>query len=260
MNICLIGAGNLGFHLGLALGGNNLQILQVFSRSSKKAKELAVLVGAKSITNLNQLTTQAQLYILAVSDAALPTVIKDIAGKLPAEAFVVHTSGATPKSVFSNYFKHYGVFYPLQTFSKKRKVSFENIPICIDATDEIYLKKLEEIGRRISTNVVPINDQQRATLHLAAVFVNNFSNHLFHIGQQITQQDQVPFDLLLPLIKETVEKLKGHLPIDMQTGPAIRSDQITINRHLQQLDQHPLLFQEIYKLLTRSINPNFKDL
>ena len=256
--ITLIGAGNAGYHLGRYLHAAGAEIVQVFSRNSVKAEELAKATGAHAITRLERAEPGADLYILAVSDGAIASVAAQLRQRLPAESAVVHTSGATPSTVLAHYFPKHGIFYPLQTFSREREPDFSTIPICIYSPDEALEGQLAALGRQVSRSVHRIDDEQRAILHLAAVFVNNFTNHLFHIGQHILQEETLSFDLLLPLIRETVSKIETHKPKDMQTGPARRSDQETITRHLAYLKKFPG-FEDVYEILTKSIQITYKE-
>ena len=250
--ITLIGAGNLGYHLGRRLHAVGIEIGQIFSRQAVKAQQLAEAIGGEAITRLEQVKPGADLYILAISDDAIAPVASQLQKQLPAKSAVVHTSGATPSTALAPYFPQHGIFYPLQTFSREREADFSNIPICIYSPNKELEARLTALGRQISQSVHRIDDEQRAVLHVAAVFVNNFTNHLFHIGQEILQEEQLPFELLLPLIRETGNKIEGHSPKAMQTGPARRGDQKTITRHLAYLKKFPN-FEQVYKVLTKSI-------
>jgi predicted short-subunit dehydrogenase-like oxidoreductase (DUF2520 family) len=147
---------------------------------------------------------------------------------------------------------NYGVFYPLQTFSKSREISFSDIPICIEANQSSTLLKLQQLAGTLSSSVHPINSEERKTLHLAAVFANNFVNHLYSIGSEILQENNLSFDLLKPLIRETAAKIETLHPLEAQTGPARRNDQGVINAQLKLLQDQPE-FQKIYSFVTESI-------
>lgn len=256
LKIVLIGAGNVGFHLGKKLNEVGFHIAQVYSRKISKAKRLAKKTNCDAIHNIVNVSTNANLYILAVPDSAIEKVAADLSENISNSKLVVHTSGATSSTVLKPYFKNYGILYPLQTFSVARKVNFENIPICVDSNLKKNRILLEKLGNSISQNVHQINDQERAILHVAAVFVNNFSNNLFTIGDKITSTENLPFDILKPLIKETVEKITHHSPSEMQTGPAKRGDQTTIDLHLKYLENNFPEFIEVYQTMTRNINSN----
>jgi len=258
LNIILIGAGNVGFHLGKKLFEEGLNIQQVYSRKKAKAKRLAKHINASSINILDEISTKGDLYILAIPDRVIGNIAAELSKKIPSTKLVVHTSGATPSTVLKPFFKNYGIFYPLQTFSIGKEVDFQNIPICVDSNLKKHRILLEKLGRTIANNVYLINDKERAILHVAAVFVNNFSNNLFTIGEKITEKENLPFDILKPLIQETVKKIIDHSPSDMQTGPAKRGDKNTIDRHLKYLNKNAPEFSEIYKMMTQSINSDME--
>jgi predicted short-subunit dehydrogenase-like oxidoreductase (DUF2520 family) len=250
VKIVLIGAGNVGYHLGRRLKEAGLQVVQIFSRQEAHARRLAKEIQVPFVTDLAQVVTDAELYILTVNDGAM----NEVAAQLQVRnGLVVHTSGGTPSAILQPYFPRFGVLYPLQTFSLTRPIDFTPIPICVCANntaDEDFLFKL---GSIISQNVYKINDNQRAVLHVAAVFVNNFTNYLFQIGYDILQQENLSFDLLRPLILETAAKIQSHAPAEMQTGPAVRGDAETVERHLAYLERFPG-YRELYQIITKSLS------
>jgi len=255
--ITLIGAGNVAFHLGKALVAAGVAVQQVFSREYSSASELAHLLQAEAIDRLDQVQPDVSVLLIAVSDDAIGAVGQQLAehfGAVP--PLVVHTSGATPSTVLSM-LPRYGVFYPLQTFSKDRPVDFSAIPICVDAPQAADLEVLKKLAHRISDRVFPIDDEQRAVLHVAAVFANNFTNHLLALSQQITDRANLPFDLLRPLILETALKAQDFPPAEVQTGPAKRGDRATRERHLAYLRAvHPELVA-VYELLDGGIRDQY---
>ena len=256
-SIVIIGAGNMAWHLGHVLKSANLKIKQVFSRKLENAVQLANTLGCQATNDLQSIDQYSDLYIIAVSDQAIAEVSQQLSLRLSPNAMIVHTSGATPSTIFDAHFLHRGIFYPLQSLSKNKETDFTKVPICVHANLQEDAENLYQLGQRISNQVAHINDQQRAVLHVAAVFVNNFSNYLFHIGSEITKDANVPFELLIPLIQETIEKIKDHPPKRMQTGPAIRDDQNTMDRHLAFLENYPS-FAEVYQLISRLI-PNMNS-
>jgi len=169
---------------------------------------------------------------------------------------VVHTSGTSELSVLDSKNKK-GVFYPLQTFSKDKEIDFSSIPMCLEAENEEDFKTLENVAQTLSQKVFAISSEQRKSLHVAAVFVCNFVNHMYTIGNQICEENKVPFEVLQPLILETANKITDLKPETAQTGPALRNDTKTINKHLEFLQESN--YQELYKLLTQSIQ-NVKKL
>lgn len=244
IDIVILGGGNVAYHLTNALLQNSaVNVVQVYNRSLEK---ISIFKNRTSITNNLSELKNADIYILAVSD----NVISELSSTLNLKnKLVVHTSGSMAidelKSVSNK-----GVFYLLQTFSKERKIDFSTVPICIEAQTDEDLRLLETLAKSISKNCYRINSNQRKSLHVAAVFVNNFVNHLYHIGHEICEQNKVPFEILLPLILETANKITTLPPLEAQTGPAKRNDSKTIKKHIAMLNKNQ---QEIYTLLTKSI-------
>jgi len=251
--VVLIGVGNVGAHLARRMAERGWPPVQVFSRQSGKAQAVARAIGAEAVHDLQKIRPDADICLLAVHDGAIEEVAAQLAQTLNHNALVAHTSGATPSSVLAGHFRRYGVFYPLQTFSSGREPDFAKIPICVFAPAAEDQAILQTLAGRISHSVQAVDDEQRATLHLAAVFVNNFVNLMYRIGHDIVQKEGIPFDALLPLIGETAQKVAdGFPPADVQTGPARRNDTATMQRHLDLLSGQPDL-QEIYRLLSEAI-------
>jgi predicted short-subunit dehydrogenase-like oxidoreductase (DUF2520 family) len=248
-HIVFIGAGNVATQLGIALKKAGHKIIQVYSPGGSSAGKLARLLGATGCSDLRQISRDGTLYIIAVNDDAIKEITKAIrlSGKT-----VVHTSGTVKMDVLKPVSALYGVIYPLQTLSKDKKIDPRKIPLCIEACNNETLEFISGIAGGISKNVARINSDQRRTLHLAAVFACNFSNHMYRIAELILNSEKIPFELLRPLILETAEKVQHHSPANMQTGPAVRGDLKTIKTHLKLLkgDKH---LRSVYKLLTESI-------
>ncbi|MEZ5043859.1 MAG: Rossmann-like and DUF2520 domain-containing protein [Saprospiraceae bacterium] len=256
INIVIIGAGNVATHLGKALVQGNNKIIQVYNRTLEKAHLLGELLSCPFTDQVSLIDATADLYLVAVSDRAIAEVATQIAFLNQHEKLVVHTSGSTPSKVLEGQFQRFGVFYPLQSFSLDQAVDFLKIPICLYASkkeDKILLQKL---ALSISHQVYEMDDEQRNALHVAAVFVNNFSNHLYYLMDELLREEGLPFSLLHPLIEATAQKLKTHSPAQAQTGPALRGDLPTIERHLAFLSQkEPALLSELYIMMTESIHP-----
>lgn len=244
MKIVLLGSGNVASALGGALQLAQHDVVAVWSRTIAHAKELADKLHTAFTDELSDLPEDADLYILSVSDDAIKTVAADVFfdGKA-----LVHTSGTSSIHIQ----KISGVFYPLQTFSKKRAVDFTKVPVIVEGLTAELTNMLLELGRSISKTVQVGNSAQRKALHVAAVFANNFSNHLFSIAEDILNANGMDFDLIKPLIAETAAKVQVLSPKLAQTGPAVRNDQLTINTHLAFLTEHPAL--ELYALLSKII-------
>ncbi|HAQ18030.1 MAG TPA: DUF2520 domain-containing protein [Prolixibacteraceae bacterium] len=249
-NVVIIGAGNLATQLALALVEEGIRVKQVYSRSVESARVLAEKVNASFTNDLSQLLPEADLYVIAVKDSAIQEVLENLS--LNENQLIVHTAGSVPMNILEGFTQNYGVFYPLQTFSKSRKVDFSDIPVCIEANHPSSLLKLEKLGKRISSTVNQINSDERKTLHLAAVFTNNFVNHFYAIGAEILQVKKLDFDLLKPLIRETAAKIENIHPLEAQTGPAKRNDKAMIGQHLKMLQDKPE-YQKIYSFVTESI-------
>lgn len=245
IRITLIGSGNVAQHLIKAFAKSELvEIVQVYAR---KKEALSSLIEFDKITSDFEELQESDLYIIAVSDKA----IADVSKQLPFQnRIVVHTSGAASLDVLDAKNRK-GVFYPLQTFSKNKEIDFSIVPLCLEAENTFDFRVLETVAKSISNAVFAINSDQRKALHVAAVFVNNFTNHLYHIGKEICGEHQVPFEILRPLIQETAEKINTLDPVDAQTGPAKRNDSNTIAAHLDYLTNENQ--KNIYKLITQSI-------
>jgi len=252
IQITLIGSGNVAQHLLSAFNkSNDVELVQVFSRKKESVSHL--IPFAKITDNLDDLV-EADVYIIAVSDDA----IGEVSSQLPFKnRLVVHTSGSTSMESLSNNNRK-GVFYPLQTFTKCKEVDFKTIPICIESQFNDDYNALKKVADSISDKVFTINSEQRRSLHVSAVFVNNFVNHLYSIGNAICKEHQVPFEILQPLIRETADKIATLSPDEAQTGPARRNDGTTIESHLNFLSDEN--HKNIYKLLTQSIQDNGKKL
>ena len=248
-NIALIGAGNVATHLGLALTASGYNIVQVYSRTEESAGQLADRTSAIFTTDINNISGDADIYILAVKDEAIEDIVDhiNISDKL-----IIHTSGSISMDVLKNASENYGVLYPLQTFSKNTEINFKTVPLCIEANTGINENSLLSLARDISDNVHLIDTQQRKLLHLAAVFTCNFSNHMYSVSEEVLKKGNLAFDMLKPLIMETARKIENNSPGDVQTGPAIREDQKIIDEHLEYLSGSPT-YRDLYKLISKSI-------
>jgi len=251
IKVVIIGSGNVAQHLIKVMQiAANVNLVQVFARNKESVLHL---IAEDKITSDYNAIKEADVYIISVSDNA----IAEVAENLPFQnRLVVHTSGTSELSVLDTKNRK-GVFYPLQTFSKSKEIDFTSIPICLEAENGEDFKTLQSLSQNISEKVFAISSEQRKSLHVAAVFVCNFVNHMYTIGNQICEEHNVPFEVLKPLIMETAQKISTLKPEDAQTGPALRNDTKTINKHLEFLQNSD--YQELYKLLTQSIQ-NVKKL
>ena len=252
IRVSIIGSGNVAQHLIVAFSKTtDIELVQVFAR--KDAAVAHLTSPDKIYTNFNDIIA-ADLFIIAITDDA----ITEVSAAIPfSSELVVHTSGSVSIEAIDNKNRP-GVFYPLQTFSKSKEVDFKTIPICIETKNEKDFQILEKVAKSISNSVYKINSEQRKALHIAAVFVCNFVNHLYQIGNNICIKNDLPFDILKPLIQETANKILTLSPNQAQTGPAKRKDIQTMNAHLSFLSDENQ--KEIYKMLTKSIIDNGKKL
>ncbi|TGE17026.1 Rossmann-like and DUF2520 domain-containing protein [Hymenobacter elongatus] len=255
--IILVGAGRVAQHLGPALWRAGHSVTHVWSRTPEAAATVAAQIpGATPITSLDfRFLPVADLYIVCVPDGVVPAVLATAA--FPPMALVVHTAGALPVAVFEPYpALRGGVFYPLQTFSAGRSIEWASVPICIEAATAVDQEMLVQVARSISQVVELVATPQRQTLHVAAVFACNFTNHLLGIGHVLLQEANLSFTLLEPLVRETVQKALAHSPFTVQTGPAVRQDVVTLERHRSLLPAHPA-WLAIYNQLTASIQAEY---
>lgn len=253
MKVVFIGAGNLATQLSLCMRKTGYEIVQVYSRTEESASLLAGRLDCPYVTSLECIVPDANLYIVALKDSALVELLPQIAASKSENALFVHTAGSLPMSIWKGYAKHYGVFYPMQTFSKAREVEFENIPIFVEADQESDIETLKTLGRSLSNVVMEADSEQRRYLHLSAVFVCNFVNHMFTVGEHLLREHQLPFNIMYPLIKETIEKVLGGMnPSEAQTGPAVRYDRNVMDKHVRLLSAHPL-WQHLYEEISKSI-------
>jgi predicted short-subunit dehydrogenase-like oxidoreductase (DUF2520 family) len=252
ISISIIGSGNVAQHLIKAVSKSaNLELVQVFARTKEN---LESLVEPSKIISDYTAFKAADLYLIAVSDNAIAEVSNHL---LFNNQLVAHTSGSCALTDLNGNNRR-AVFYPLQTFSKNKAVDFSIVPICLEAEQTDDYQVLEQVAHSISNAVFSIDSEQRKSLHVAAVFVSNFVNHLYQLGNELCDTYKVPFDILKPLITETANKIQTLSPQEAQTGPAKRNDTITINKHLALLTDEN--HKEIYKILTKSIIDHGKKL
>lgn len=253
-SVVLLGAGKVGQALAAAFVAEGIPLEMVWNRTAATGEQLGTKLGLPWSDQLSALPKRADLYILSVSDDAISGLSRGLAGHVSPDSLVVHTSGATPSGAIGAHFPRFGVFYPLQSFSAGREPAFRDIPLCVFSPRAEDERRLYQLAERLSERVEKVDDRQRAILHVAAVFANNFTNYLQHISRRILTDAELPADLLQPLLRETIEKLSELSPTQAQTGPALRGDQATIQRHLAFLEQYPE-WREIYQLLSAEIAP-----
>lgn len=251
-SVVFIGAGNLATNLAKALYRKGFRIVQIYSRTQESAQSLAQLVEADYTTELSAVVEDAQLYIVSLKDAAFVQLLPGlVAGK--EKSLWVHTAGSIPMNIWAEQAERYGVFYPMQTFSKQREVDFREIPVFIESNSEADTQLLKDIASTLSEKVYEATSEQRKSLHLAAVFTCNFTNHMYVLAAELLKKYQLPFDVMLPLIDETARKVHELQPLAAQTGPAVRYDENVINEHLRMLADEPEA-EELYRRISESIH------
>jgi predicted short-subunit dehydrogenase-like oxidoreductase (DUF2520 family) len=250
LKIVIFGAGNVAYHLSQSLKSKGHSIVQVISRSKDNAKQLAEILGCDYNTSISEVYTAADLYILAIPDSS----ICDLSKSLPKlSGLVVHTSGSTPMSVLESLSPNYGVFYPFQTFSKVRNLSLVGVPMCIESSNVKSDNLLTSLAANLGALPIKMDSKKRQMLHLAGVFSCNFVNHLLAISQVIAEENDLDFQLLNPLVNETIAKAMESSPFLSQTGPAVRGDSDTIKKHIAILSKLDDDIRDLYLSLSTSI-------
>ncbi|MEO5944505.1 MAG: DUF2520 domain-containing protein [Ferruginibacter sp.] len=251
MKIVLIGSGNVATVIGRLIMRSNHIVSQVISRNEMHAKELADELGAAYSDFTKPVQEDADIIIIAVSDSGIEHLFSSI---IKNDKLVVHTAGAVAMEVLQQYSKNYGVLYPLQTL-RKEMPEIPEIPFLIDGCNEWVFNIIGEFAYSISSNVKKANDEERLKLHAAAVIVNNFTNYLYSIAEDFCTQEHVDFNLLKPLIEETAHRIQNASPKNVQTGPAIRKDIKTLDKHLKLLNNYPKLKTTYLRLTDSIMNP-----
>ena len=262
--IVFLGSGNLATHLSLALKTAGEDIIQIFSRTKENAQALADKLHCASCTSINEIRTDADVYIFSVKDDALPSLIEQLAVKLSMgeggkrAPILLHTAGSVPMSVFPETMHYelctmnYGVLYPMQTFSKDRSVNFREIPCFVEASDNNTLEEIKTLASKISDHVLEMSSEKRRKLHLAAVFACNMVNHCYRLAEKVLEEEGLDFSLYQPLIQETANKLKELSPRKAQTGPMVRYDRTIMDAQIALI--HDERTRQIYRLMADSIH------
>jgi predicted short-subunit dehydrogenase-like oxidoreductase (DUF2520 family) len=249
MNVVMIGTGNVATVLCKLMFTKGHCIEQIVGRDETKVNNLGHLVQAKSCTNIKNIKLDADLYIVAVVDDAVANLVNELHLH---NQLLVHTAGSLSKKVLQKASSNYGVLWPLQTLRKETN-HLPEIPFIIDGSSELVVNRLQDFAQTLSSKYFVANDEARIQLHLGAVVVSNFTNHLFALADDFCKKEQLDFQLLLPLINETVLRLKNHAPKDVQTGPAIRGDFETVEKHIELLNNYPHM-QAFYEVFSKSIS------
>ncbi|APD07267.1 hypothetical protein UJ101_01756 [Flavobacteriaceae bacterium UJ101] len=247
MKVVILGAGNVASHLTRALLDSTVQVAQIYNRTLEKAEAIAKPYNLAYTDKISELQ-KADLYIISTSDDA----VEEVSYHIPFEnALVVHTAGSLGIDSLKGRYRK-GVLYPLQTLSIDKGIRYEKVPFFIEAEKDEDFKELEKLMLKVSEKVHRITAEQRAKLHLSAVFVCNFVNYMYSIGDKLVQEAGLPFETLIPLIDETCQKIHEMTPLEAQTGPAKRNDQLIIDKHLEMLKDHNDLAR-LYTVMTKGI-------
>ena len=250
MDIVIIGSGNVASVLGRKFRAAGHTIVQVVSRNASAASKLAYEWDTESTNYISLVNKKADVYLIAVPDDAIPHILSEL--KLPPAKIVAHTAASVSKEILKNVSDHYGVFYPLQSLRKEMS-ALPDVPVFFDGNDEVSETALEKLAHSIAREkVTEAGDDARMKLHVAAVIVSNFTNYLYTLAEEYCKKEGLDFKQLLPLIEETALRIKSISPKQAQTGPAIRHDKETLQKHIELLKDHPQL-KNIYLLLTESI-------
>ena len=251
MRIVLIGAGRLATNLGQALHQAGHDVVAVFSRRMESAQTLVRAIGGFATDNLQSLPLEADVFVIAVKDAALTDVVRAATKGRESQLFV-HTAGSMPMDLFKGLTSHYGVFYPMQSFSKERLVDFNEISLFLEASDAVSMERLKMLAMTLSPHIYELDSEGRKHLHLAAVFACNFVNHCYALSAEVLKAKGLPFSVMLPLVDETARKVHELEPVEAQTGPAVRGDQNVMQMQANMLGACPAV-QHIYEALSNDI-------
>lgn len=250
-SIVLIGAGNVATHLGRAFHEAGCRIKMVYSRTQESARMLAENIGCPYTTDITSVDNEADIYIVSLKDSVLEDILPKLV-ECNRKALFVHTAGSVSIDIWKGLTDRYGVLYPMQTFSKQRKVDFENVHFFIEANSKEDTEILTRTASLISSHVFEASSEQRKYLHISAVFACNFANHMYSICEHLLSSHGLPFSAMLPLIDETAEKVHHLTPVSAQTGPAQRNDHNIMDNHLSMLNDEPEI-AELYRLISKSI-------
>ncbi|WMJ71701.1 DUF2520 domain-containing protein [Cytophagaceae bacterium ABcell3] len=248
--ISFVGAGNVAWNLAPAFENAGIKVEEIYSRNKDHAQNLTHrLYDAIALDCPDFSSSKSDVIVIAVPDDYISEVVAQL--QVPDHSIVVHTSGTAPLEVLDG-IKQFGVMYPLQTFSKSKAVQLDNVPFFLEGSDEQVYELIEILVSAVSKHIYRASSADRLSLHVAAVFACNFTNHLYGISDNILKQANLPFDVLKPLIAETMEKAFLLSPAEAQTGPAVRKDVKTLEKHLSYLSGQPAL-KDLYKILTKRL-------
>jgi len=247
--VVLIGAGNFATSLAISLREEGFDLLQLYNRTEEHGKTLAERVSTHYINDLKRITHDADLYIISVNDKAIEEVSRQLH---VGQKLVIHTSGSVETGILKLSSENYGAFHSPQTFSKLAPLSFKDLHVSIEANNKMNEDLLADFAENLSDHVHRVNELQRRIIHLAAIFSGNFPNFMYTVAADLLKKNDLPFDIMQPIVKKTMENSLSGDPFQFQTGPAIRENYEVISRHLELLAKYPD-YKDIYDLVSRSI-------
>ena len=252
MNVSFIGSGNVTWHLAPAFDNSDFAVREVYSRNPKNAEAVVEKLYQASVkTSLDFSNSPSRIFIIASSDDAIQDIASEIV--MPENSILVHTSGSQPLSALSySGTPNIGVFYPLQTFTKGKKIDLKEVPVFIEAENSFTQKTLQALAKTVTRKTYLISSADRKALHVAAVFASNFTNHMLSLAEEILTKRKIDFEYLKPLIAETINKALEIGPHKAQTGPARREDLETLDNHLDFLSADESA-AEIYRVISQDI-------
>jgi predicted short-subunit dehydrogenase-like oxidoreductase (DUF2520 family) len=248
-SITIVGAGNMAWHLAHAFSKTDIKIECIINRNIDKGKELALDIGTNYSANFELSGCKSQFIIVAISDSSIVEVLEKTN---PVNTIIIHTSGSIGIDIFKNKAFNYGVLYPFQSLTRKIEIDFSKVPIFIDASDEITLQSIHFLASKISGSICSLNSEQRRKLHLAGVLLNNFTNHITTLAFDYLDKNGLNKDYAIPLLEETIHKIKKIGPRESQTGPARRNNKEIMEMHLEMLKED-LRLKNLYKVISDSI-------
>ncbi len=254
MQVTIIGSGNVATVMGKLLVEKGHTVNEIYSRDSIHAIQLARQLNAKIVTELNMLNDHSDIYIIAVTDDALPEVAAQLSLK---NKLVIHTAGSVSKEILKTISTNYGVLWPMKMI-RKSMTTLDPVTIVVDGSSEPVMHKLEQLAIEFSPTVTRADDEQRIKMHMLAAITSNFTNHLYHLAADYCASENIELAFFYPLIEETAERIKYHHPRELQAGPAFRGDRQTLEKHVELLAKYPQI-RKIYEAMTESIGRSFED-
>ncbi len=250
MKIVILGSGNMAHYCCTQLvAQHEFKLVQLYARNSIEGNILAKRFDTPIVNDLSAIIQNADIYIFAVADAAINQIANNF---FKTEALLIHCAGSQPTTILENAGKNNGIIWPIYSIQKDQSTYPSDVPLVVDANNESARTSTELLAKSMSQNVTLLNHAQRKYMHLNAVLVNNFNNHLMAIAEQICKVENIDFNILLPIINQTAKRIELSSPSQSQTGPAKRGDWTTMQQQMDLLATHPE-WQKVYESLSVSI-------